>query len=196
MCIIRWFARQIFRLLGWKIVGDFPPNLHKAVLVMAPHTSNWDFFYGMTTVLIKQAPAKFAIKKEAMFFPLGFILKKLGAIPIDRKRQNNNKGSMTQVSKLTQLLQEREKLILIIAPEGTRGYAPRWKTGFYHIATRAQVPVVLGYLDYAKKHAGIGPVFYPTGDMEEDIQQIQAFYKDKTAKYPRQGVLKDMLLKI
>ena len=89
---------------------------------------------------------------------------------------------------MTQLLQEHEKLVRIIAPEGTRGYVSRWKTGFYRIAMQAQVPIVLGYLDYAKKHAGIGPVFYPTGDMEQDIGQIQAFYKDKAGKYPARGV--------
>ena len=89
---------------------------------------------------------------------------------------------------MTQLLQEHEKLVLIIAPEGTRGYVSRWKTGFYRIAMQAQVPIVLGYLDYAKKHAGIGPVFYPTGDMEQGIGQIRAFYKDKAGKYPARGV--------
>jgi 1-acyl-sn-glycerol-3-phosphate acyltransferase len=186
MVVIRWLAQQIFKLLGWKIVGDLPLGLEKAVLVMAPHTSNWDFFYGMTTVLIKQVPIKFAIKKEAMFFPLGYLLKKIGAIPIDRKRKQV--GITTQVDQLIQLFQSSKKLILIIAPEGTRKYVPRWKTGFYHIAIKSNLPLVLGYLDYAKKHAGIGPIFYPTGDMEQDIQTIQAFYRDKSAKYPQQGV--------
>lgn len=155
---------------------------------MAPHTSNWDFFYGMTTVLIKQVPARFAIKKEVMFFPLGPILRWIGAIPIDRGGLARRDKGVTQVAMLTQLLQERERLVLIIAPEGTRRYAPRWKTGFYRIAMGAGVPLVLGYLDYAQRHAGIGPVFYPTGNMEQDMQAIQAFYKDKVAKYPAQGV--------
>ena len=185
MIVLRWFARQVFKWLGWKIIGDLPPGIDKAVLVMAPHTSNWDFFYGMTTVLIKQVPAKFAIKKEVMFFPLGPILKWIGGIPIDRKRQGKQ---VSQLAMMTQLLQEHEKLVLIIAPEGTRSYVPRWKTGFYRIAMQAQVPIVLGYLDYAKKHAGIGPAFYPTGNMEQDIEEIQAFYRDKAGKYPARGV--------
>ncbi len=184
MSIMKWFAQQLFRLLGWKIVGDYPPGLDKAVVIMAPHTSNWDFFYGMTTVLIKQVPTKFAIKKEVMFFPLGYILNKLGAIPIDRRPKKF--APISQVDQLAQIIRESKKLILIIAPEGTRKYAPRWKTGFYHIAMKANVPIVLGYLDYAKKHAGIGPVFYPTGNMEQDIQEMQAYYRDKTAKYPDQ----------
>jgi 1-acyl-sn-glycerol-3-phosphate acyltransferase len=186
MFLIRWLAQQLFNLLGWKIVGELPPGLHKAVLVMAPHTSNWDFFYGMTTVLIKRVPAKFAIKKEAMFFPLGYILKKIGAIPIDRQRKKVE--STTQVDKLIHIVRNHQKLMLIIAPEGTRKYTPRWRTGFYHIAIKARIPLILGYLDYAKKHAGIGPVFYPTGHMEQDIQAIQSFYMDKTAKFPQHGL--------
>jgi len=185
MAVFRWLARQVFRLLGWKIVGELPPGLDKAVLILAPHTSNWDFFYGMTTVLIKQVPARFAIKKEVMFFPLGPILKWLGAIPVDRKRRDK---SLHQVAMMAQVIQAHEKLVLIIAPEGTRRYVPRWRTGFYRIAMEAQVPIVLGYLDYAQKHAGIGPVFYPTGDLDRDIQEIQAFYKDKVGKHPAQGL--------
>ncbi|MEM7055934.1 MAG: 1-acyl-sn-glycerol-3-phosphate acyltransferase [Bacteroidota bacterium] len=185
MVVLRWFARQVFKWLGWKIIGDLPQGLDKAVLVMAPHTSNWDFFYGMTTVLIKQVSARFAIKQEVMLFPLGPLLRWLGAIPIDRRRRGRQTA---QAAMMGQLFQEHEKLVLIIAPEGTRSYAPRWKTGFYRIAMQAQVPIVLGYLDYTKKHAGIGPVFYPTGNVERDIQEIRAFYKDKTGKYPAQGV--------
>jgi 1-acyl-sn-glycerol-3-phosphate acyltransferase len=184
--ITHWLAQRLFKLLGWKIIGDLPPGLPKAVLVMAPHTSNWDFFYGMLTVFSKRAPIKFAIKKEAMFFPLGYILKKLGAIPINR--QPKNVGLRTQVEQISNIVKNSKNLFLIIAPEGTRKYVLRWKTGFYHIAIQANIPIILGYLDYAKKHAGIGPVFYPTGHMEQDIQAIQDFYADKSAKYPSQGV--------
>jgi 1-acyl-sn-glycerol-3-phosphate acyltransferase len=185
---MRWIITHIFRWLGWKIVGDLPPDIQKAVLVIAPHTSNWDFFYGMSTIYIKRVSAKFAIKKEIMFFPLGPILKWMGAISIDRSQQANSGKKLNQVSMITDLFQKRKKLLIIIAPEGTRKYAARWKSGFYHIATKAEIPIVLGYLDYAKKEAGIGPVIYPTGDIERDMAEIQSFYKDKTAKYPHQGV--------
>ena len=180
---------RIFKWLGWKLVGDLPPGLDKAVMVVAPHTSNWDALYGIIgIVFIKNIAAKFAVKKEAMFFPLGLLLKRLGAIPIDRSSQSKTGGKLKQVDMLAEIFQKSKKLLFVIAPEGTRKYAPRWKTGFYHIAMRAQVPIVLGYLDYAKKEAGIGPVIYPTGNMEQDIQQIQAFYKDITGRYPHQGV--------
>ena len=185
---MRWIFSQLFKWLNWKIVGNIPIGIDKAVLVIAPHTSNWDFFYGMITIFLRHIPAKFAIKKEAMFFPLGKFLKRLGAIPIDRSLKYTTDDKPNQVEMMAQLLQKEEKLLLIIAPEGTRSYAPRWKTGFYRIAIRAQVPIVLGYLDYAKKEAGIGPIIYPTGNIEEDIQVIQNFYKTKTAKYPLQGI--------
>jgi len=187
---MRWFAQQIFKILGWKIVGEVPPH-PKAILVIAPHTSNWDFFYGMTTIFIKKAKAKFAIKKEIMFFPLGTILKWLGAIPIDRGAPTSiiNGKRISQVSKMVELLNQQEKMFLIIAPEGTRKYAKRWKTGFYHIAVKAGVPIILGYLDYSKKEAGIGPTVYPTGNIDADIATIKDFYKTKSGKYPDQGVL-------
>ena len=188
--MLRWFVSCIFKLsfklLGWKTVGGVPPTIHKAVIIAAPHTSNWDFFYGMGIIFIKSIPAKFAIKKEVMFFPLGPILRWMGAIPIDRGHTTMPKRS--QVDKLITLLSEAENLFLIIAPEGTRRYVARWKTGFYYIALQTKVPMVLAYLDYAKKEVGIGPLFYPSGNIEEDMQTIKAFYKEKNAKYPQQGV--------
>ncbi len=185
---MKWLAKKLFKWLGWKAVGDLPSGVDKVVLIVAPHTSNWDLLYGLCTVYIKNLPVKFAIKKEVMFFPLGPILKWLGAIPIDRSLKKNTAIKYSQVDMMIQLLQTHQRLLLTIAPEGTRKYAPRWKTGFYHIATNAKVPIVLGFIDYAKKEAGIGPVFYPTGNIDQDMLQIQAFYKDKMAKYPSQGV--------
>lgn len=182
--MMKWLAIHIFKWLGWKAVGDLPNGVDKMVLVVAPHTSNWDLFYGLCTVFIKDIPAKFAIKKEVMFFPLGPILKWLGAIPIDRKSPKKHK----QVDMMIDMLQTYPKLVLTIAPEGTRKYAPRWKTGFYYIATHAQIPIALGFIDYEKKQAGIGPIYYPTGDVEQDMEKIKDFYREKIAKYPAQGV--------
>ncbi len=182
--MMKWLAIQIFKCLGWKAVGDLPNGVDKMVLVLAPHTSNWDLFYGLCTVFIKDIPAKFAIKKEVMFFPLGPILSCLGAIPIDRSATKK----YGQIDMMIAMLKNHSKLVLSIAPEGTRKYAPRWKTGFYHIAKNAQVPIVLGFIDYKKKEAGVGPIYYPSGDIDADIQAIQDFYKSKVAKYPAQGV--------
>ncbi|MCG8340706.1 MAG: 1-acyl-sn-glycerol-3-phosphate acyltransferase [Cytophagales bacterium] len=177
----RWLAKLFFKLFGWKIGGALPQDIKKAVILCVPHTSNWDFIYGMMVISILKIPAKFVIKKEAMFFPLGTILKWIGAIPIDRK-QTNKKIKMVEV--LVNLVQEAEELMIVIAPEGTRSYRPRWKTGFYHIAMKAKVPIIFAYLDYQKKKGGLGPVFYPTGNLQEDMKHIQSFYKDKVAKYP------------
>lgn len=187
MRILRWLARRLLRLLGWQLVEDIPSDLSKAVLVVAPHTSNWDGFYGLLFCFAKKMPIKFAIKKEALFFPLGFFLRRLGAIPIDRKRRGN-KGQGT-VQLMVDLFPTQKELLLIIAPEGTRGHVKRWKQGFYRVAQQAHVPIVLGFIDYGKKRLGFGPVFQPTGDIEEDLKEIQAFYKDKQGRHPAQGVV-------
>ena len=184
MRILRWLARQIFRLRGWQLVGQLPPTISKAVIVVAPHTSNWDGFYGLLFCFINKLPIKFAIKKEALFFPIGSLLKRLGAIAIDRQRGNSRGGNM--VPMMAALFQEQASLMLVIAPEGTRRRVKRWKRGFYHVAQQAGVPIVLGFIDYGKRHIGFGPVFYATGDVEEDLRQMQAFYQDKVGKYPEQ----------
>ena len=187
MSILRWLARRLFGLLGWELVEDIPQNISKAVIVVAPHTSNWDGFYGLLFCFAKKLPIKFAIKKEALFFPLGFLLRRLGAIPIDRKRKGNKEAGMVQV--MSDLFRKRKSLMLVIAPEGTRGRVKRWKQGFYRVAQQAEVPIVLGFIDYGQKRLGFGPVFQPTGDIEEDLKEIQAFYKDKQGRFPDKGVV-------
>jgi 1-acyl-sn-glycerol-3-phosphate acyltransferase len=187
MNILRWLALKLFLALGWKLVGNIPQDIKKAVVVVAPHTSNWDGFYGLLFCFVKQLPIKFAVKKEAMIFPIGPILKWMGAIPIDRKKKSKavKRGSMVQ--HMTAMLQQQDTLMLIIAPEGTRSRVKRWKRGFYYIALHAKVPLVLGYIDYRKKHIGLGPTVHPTGDIAKELQQIQSFYQDKVGKYPEQG---------
>jgi 1-acyl-sn-glycerol-3-phosphate acyltransferase len=124
-----------------------------------------------------------------MFFPLNLVLKFFGVIPIDRnKRSDGLTKKSSMVDAMVQLFEEREELVIMITPEGTRRYVPRWKTGFYHVAKKANVPIVLGYLDYKKKHAGIGPVIHPSGDFERDLETIKTFYRSVTGKYPDQGV--------
>jgi 1-acyl-sn-glycerol-3-phosphate acyltransferase len=173
-------------LLGWREVGNIRQDIKKAVVVLAPHTSNWDGFYALLFCFGKKIPIRFAIKKEVMFFPLGLLLKRMGAIPIDRKRVPIRSGGMVQV--MADMFQQEGPLMLAIAPEGTRKRAARWKMGFYHIALQAKVPIILGYLDYAKREVGVSTVFYPTGKADEDLQEIKAIYKGKMGKYPEQGV--------
>lgn len=131
------------------------------------------------------APAKFIIKKEWVKGPLGYILKKLGAIPVDR---NAKTKSLSFVEQVLELFAQRDELVIMIAPEGTRKKVSKWRSGFYYMAINANVPILYGYLDYRKKHAGIGGVFYPTGNYEQDLEEIKSFYRNVAAKYPEKGV--------
>jgi amino acid transporter len=177
--------------LGWQIQNITPPEAcKKAVVLLAPHTSNWDFIYGMLFKFsYPTIPIRFAIKKEVMFFPLSCLMKALGAIPIARRTTATTHAKRPHmVSVMADMLRATDELFLLIAPEGTRSYAPRWKTGFYRVAEAANVPIILGYINYAKKEMGLGPLFYPTGDIEKDTQTIQDFYRSIPGKYPEKGV--------
>ena len=152
----------------------------------APHTSNWDIVYTLAVFRLLELPLKFTIKKEWMRFPFGLILRPFGALPIDREYPNGKKVSMVQT--MIELFNQYDELIVLVTPEGTRQYAPEWKTGFYRVAEGAHVPILLGFLDYKEKRAGIGPVIYPTGDMEADIAAMKDFYRTITGRHPEQGV--------
>lgn len=179
--IMKTFSKIMLWLWGWKITGSLPADLKKCIIIAAPHTSMWDFFFGRLGFYWLGIPKiHFMIKKEIFKFPLGALLKWLGAIPVDRGKNNNT------VLWASKMFQERESFFLLITPEGTRKYVEHWKRGFYHIAVHAKVPIILGYVDYQKKKGGIGPVFYPTGNFDQDIKEIQKFYFDKTAKFPDQ----------
>jgi 1-acyl-sn-glycerol-3-phosphate acyltransferase len=172
--ISRWY----FGRKGWQVTNGLPSDLKKCVVVAAPHTSNWDFVFARGAFFIIGTPVKYVIKKEMMFFPLGLLLGSLGAISVNRKKQENFTDRMVR------LFVESEQLHLMIAPEGTRSKVSRWKTGFYHIALEAGVPIALGFLDYEKKLAGFGPIFYPTGDKEADFKAVREFYQTITPCHP------------
>lgn len=169
-------------LLGWRIQGQ-KPKYKKFVLTAAPHTSNWDFVIAVTTFYILGIKGKFTIKKDLFFFPLGPILRMLGGFPIDRK--NGNSGTVDQ---MIDEFNKRQELVFLVTPEGTRSANQNWKKGFYYLAKGAKVPIVLGYADYEKKVAGIGPTFFPSGQVQEDIGKIKEFYRDKKGRFPEQGV--------
>ncbi len=152
------------------------------MMIAAPHTSNWDFLYARCAFYIMGIDVRATIKKEAFIGPLGWWLKKLGGLPVDRSKKTS------LVSQMASILNNSERMVIMITPEGTRQYQPRWRKGFYHTAVEAKVPIVLGYLDYPNKEAGVGPVFYPTGDIDRDMEEIMAFYRTKKGKYPEQGV--------
>jgi 1-acyl-sn-glycerol-3-phosphate acyltransferase len=177
--LMKTFSKIALWISGWKVKGSLPPELKKCVIIAAPHTSMWDFYYGRLGFYRKGIyKINFMIKKEMFKFPLGWLLKSLGAVPVDRSKNSNT------VIWISKMFYERESFMLLVTPEGTRKYVEKWKRGFYHIAQNAKVPIVLGYLNYGKKECGMGPLFYPTGNYEEDIKKIQEFYLDKTAKFP------------
>lgn len=174
----RKFALLILRILGWKIVGDIPAEYPKCVVMMAPHTSNIDFLFGWLGYTSKGYYSYFLIKKEAFNRFSGPVLKAMGGIPIDRGRSSN------LVHQLTEEFYRRENFILNITPEGTRKLNHHWKKGFYFIARNAEVPIVMGFLDYKRKEGGFGPAFFPSGDYDTDFEKIREFYKNKQARFP------------
>ncbi len=180
--ILKWFGIISLKLLGWKITGQFPENISKMVLIAAPHTSNWDLFFGILWTFASKAPVKYIIKMEAMFFPLNIFLYLLGAIPIIR----NDKSKPSTVKLMGEYMSKREKLCLAISPEGTRKHVNNWKTGFYHIAENSGVPILPVYIDYSKKEIGSFPLFYPTGDIDKDIHYLRNLYKNRQGKIKKE----------
>ncbi len=172
-------AKHTLQLFGWNLVADLPP-VQKYLLVGAHHTSNWD----LPLVLLMMAALGLRlhwIGKDTLFTgPKGKIMRWLGGVPVERGANKNFVGQMVE------LYNNRQNMVITISPEGTRRRTDHWKTGFYHIALGARVPVAMGFLDYSNKTLGIGGYFYPTGDTDADLQVLQKFYADVTGKYPQQ----------
>ncbi len=181
--MIRQICLLLFKLSGWKTDANLPPQIKKCIIIAAPHTSNWDFWYCMATFAIYKLPIRFTVKKEWMRFPFNLLMKPLGGIAIDRRPRGplNERPSFIEVMK--ELFDTNEELIIVITPEGTRSRNEKWKTGFYHIAQSANVPILLGYTDYKKKITGISNPIYPS-DYEKHMKQIMSFYKNVTPKFP------------
>ena len=172
------FWKLIMKIFGWKIDKDFPTDLKRCVLIAAPHTSNWDFLFAIATFRIMKIKIRFTIKKEWTRFPFGLITKPLGAVAINRapKIEGDKRKSMVDV--MSELYSKYEDLVLIVTSEGTRSKVEEWKSGFYHIAKNAQVPLALGYLNYKDKIAGIRKeLFIPTDNLEDDMKKIMEYYK-------------------
>jgi 1-acyl-sn-glycerol-3-phosphate acyltransferase len=170
-------AKLIFRLTGWKIEGA-APQPPRCVIIAAPHTSNWDAFVLVTAAYIFRVKLSWFVKDAAFFWPLGPIVRYFGGVPIDRSARRN------MVSQAIDQFAARQSFILAVPPEGTRKHSTHWKSGFYHIAQGARVPIVLGYVDYGRKVAGLGPSFVPTGDIDADFKVFADFYAKVTPKHP------------
>ncbi|MEX1018520.1 MAG: lysophospholipid acyltransferase family protein [Litorilinea sp.] len=170
--------RAILRLLGWRIQLNLPAE-SKYVVVVAPHTSNWDFIIGILSAWAIGLPNPRWVGKDSLFRPpLGWIMYRIGGVPVDRRRSQNF------VEQVAGRFADEEVFLLALAPEGTRRRTDYWRTGFYYIAQAAGVPIVLAYLDFANKVAGTGPVLHPTGDIHADFVTIRAFYSTIQGRHP------------
>jgi len=172
----RVLSRLLLRLWGWRIAPF--PDIDKAVAVGGPHTSNWDGLLGLLGASALGLNPAFLIKASAFKWPLGPYLRRMGGIPIDRTRAT---GAVEQA---VELFQQSQRLVMVVTPEGTRTNAPRWKTGFYHIARQARVPIVLAVPDYTSKELNFPLIIEPGDDMEADMQKMIECFADTTPKHP------------
>lgn len=175
-------ARWILKLMGWTIDKETPKGINKAVIVVGPHTSNWDFIVGRLAFYTYGMPVKILIKKEAFVPPLGWLLKAIGGIPVDRKSKNNLTEQAAEV------FGQFESVYMVFTPEGTRTYNPNWKKGFYYIALKANVPIYIAYMDYGKKIGGFMEPLVPSGDIDKDIAYIKEKLSMYKGKYPEHGI--------
>lgn len=173
-------SRMLLLCLGWQSQGNLD-HLKKCVIVAAPHTSNWDLFYALLIAFDLKAGIHWMGKTAIFKKPFGAVMQWLGGLPIDRARSGN------VVAQSIEMFKRNDRLFLTIAPAGTRSRVTHWKTGFYHIAKGANVPMAMGFLDYRRKHGGIGPILRATGELEDDMKTISAFYATVIGKYPLKG---------
>ncbi|WP_298616912.1 1-acyl-sn-glycerol-3-phosphate acyltransferase [uncultured Odoribacter sp.] len=177
---MKYLARFIMWLAGWRYKGEIP-QVKKAVIISVPHTSNWDFVWGELAFLSQGIPAYILMKKEFFFFPLGLLLRALRVIPVDRGKKDSH-----LVQQMIEEFKKRDSMYLCITPEGSRKKRKKWKKGFLVIAKAAGVPVYLGRIDYKEKFCEVGPLFYPTADVDADLGYIMQTYKNAHPKYPEQ----------
>lgn len=172
-----WLGRTVMRCMGWRFEGSLP-EVKKCQIIAAPHTTNWDFVVGLAAMLAVGIRASWMGKNTLFFWPIKYLWAWLGGIPTVREQH------LGAVEQRVKLFNDHEQLVLGIAPEGTRSPVDCWKTGFYHIAVGANVPIFPVYWDYPRKVIGLLPLFYPTGDADKDIADLMALYKKYQGKYP------------
>jgi len=170
-------ARAILKMLSWRldVITHGPP---KYVLIGAPHTSGLDLFFAILLMHATGIKLHWVAKDTLFRWPISGIMRWLGGIPVNRRSKNNF------VQQIVDIFNRHDELIIAIAPEGTRSKADYWRTGFYYIALGAGVPIAMGFIDYREKVVGIGPMFFPGGDIHADFVQVQAFYDGKTGRRP------------
>lgn len=167
--VSRALGHWTLAVMGWRVVGEIP-DLPKMVIIVAPHSSNWDFVVGVAAKLAMRLRVKYLGKDSLFRFPLGILMRRLGGIPVDRNNSN------AVVTSIVSEFERRRRLVLAIAPEGTRKRVERWRSGFYHIARSAGVPIVPVALNWNDRVMEIGTPFTPTGDTEGDLRHLRSRY--------------------
>ncbi len=163
-----------FRLLGWKVVGNTTmskDSIKKAVIIAAPHTSNYDFFLALLLRQVVGIKSNFVGKKELFIWPFGYYFRSIGGAALDRTPGQN------KVQAIAKLFDTRDEFRLAISPEGTRKKVEKWKTGFYYIAKTANVPIIMFTFDFEKKQNLVSEPFYPTDDMDADFKYMHGFFE-------------------
>ncbi len=176
----RALGRAFLRLTGWRSEGA-PPEAERYVMIAAPHTSNWDLVFMLAIAWVYGLRISWMGKAQIFRAPFGRLMRRLGGVPVRRDRAANMVDQMVAAFAAT------DRLILAVPPEGTRGKAPHWRSGFYHIAAAAGVPVATGFLDYARKVGGFGPTIDLTGDITSDMDRLRAFYQGIEGKRPQRA---------
>jgi 1-acyl-sn-glycerol-3-phosphate acyltransferase len=169
-------GRFCMGLTGWRFEGSVP-DLRKMVLIVAPHTSNWDFAVGMQAKLALRLGCTFIGKHTLFHWPLGIFMRWLGGIPVDRKKASGFVGEVAAA------VRAADQMTVVLAPEGTRTRA-QWKSGFYRIATEAGVPILPVGFDYSRRVVFFARLFHPTGDYEQDLPQLRAYYRPEMGMRP------------
>lgn len=168
---LRALSLACLNLMGWQVLGALPPNTPKCVLIAAPHTSGWDLPYTLMVAFALRLNIYWMGKQSLFRGPFGPVMRWLGGIAVNRETSGNLVAASAAA-----IVAADGPLQLVVSPEGTRGKARHWRTGFYFIALQAKVPIILAYMDYRRKVSGLGPEFTPTGDIEADMVVIKHFY--------------------
>lgn len=181
--MFRLVSSAVFRLIGWRVVDHRPADLDRCIYVVAPHTSNWDFVIGVfARSIARLGHVKYLAKASLFRPPFGWLFRALGGYPVDRSKSTN------LVDQVVHYFRTVPHFSIAITPEGTRRHVDRWKTGFYHIAVQAGVPLVLASMDYARKRVTFREPFTPTGDVEADIAWMMDHFRQFRGRNAAQGV--------
>lgn len=172
------FCGYLFHRLGWQLEGQLP-DAPQFIMIVGPHTSNWDFVLGIIARGALNTRIHFLGKHQLFLPPWGWIFRALGGSPVDRRKHNN------LVDAAAQLFKHDPDYKLALAPEGTRSPVTRWKTGFYHIAKKAQVPIVLVGFDFSRKTVVLHPAINTGDDIKHDMEQILSFYRAIKGRHPK-----------